>query len=150
MEQRSHSLRLEALADEVMMNASEHGRIGEVDAATHAASERPLEQFHLIDVGKHLGDGIAGDVACDAERLNPPNDACAATMPQAHLGSRAGNCRAPIVERALPMESHDRRVDLVLFEFALCEAGTQLCFCKFSTGQEGETGDVGPIGAGRH
>jgi len=71
-------------------------------------------------------------------------------VPHARLGTCAGDRRPSIIERALLVQSRNRRVDVLLLELTPCQPGAQLRLGELATGEQGETSDVGPLGAVRN
>jgi len=142
--------RVEALAKQVAMHAAEDRGVRQRRAGAQAAGERLLEQFGLVDLGEHLCDGFACQVARDPERFNLADDSRAATMLETHLGPGAGERGAAVVEGPLAAQPRDRGVDVVVVEFAPGEPRPKLRFGKLTAGKKGKAGDVRPVGVVRH
>src|SRR5712691_663642 len=146
---RRHAFGVEALTQQIAVHAAEDRRIAQRHPMTEAALERLLEERRLIDLREDFSDGLPRDIARDAERFDLPDDARASAMLDAYLGPRAGERRAAVVERAFAEQPRHRGVDILFIEFPPREARPKLRFSQLAAGQEGEAGDVRPVGV-RH
>src|SRR5258706_15447670 len=149
-EERGDASRIETLPEQVSVHASEDRRVAQRHAAAQAAIERLLEQCCFINVCEHLGNRFPGDIPRNAERLDLPDDAGPAAMPEANLRPCAGQGGPAVVKSALAPQACHRGVDVIWLELAPREPIANLGLRKFAAGEKGETGDIRPLGAARH
>src|SRR5438067_311196 len=132
------------------MHAAEGGGVAQLGAASQAAFERLPQQLGLVNLGEHFGDGLACDVARDAERFDLADDTRAAAALDAYLRAGAGERGAAVVERAVAPEPRDRLIDVIWLELAAGEPLAHLRFGEFAAGKKRQAGDIRPLGAIGH
>jgi hypothetical protein len=149
-EQSDYSRRIEALADEVSVQALHSARIAQRETAAQTSIQGMLEQLGFVDLRENLRDSLTGNVAGNPERFDAPDHPRATALTQPHLGSRTGNCGPLIVQRPLTTQSFDGVVYVLVIEFAPHQPLPELRLGKLAAREEREAGDVGPLGAVGH
>src|SRR5688572_12854868 len=140
-QRRGHFRRVESLDEQIAPDAVRRGGVGN-RAPPQALLERLLQQLRLVELGEDLGNRLARDAPVDAERLDLPLHAQAAALLDPHLGARAGESGAAVVERALAREPRDRGVDVVVLVTAPRQAAAYLRLRQLPPGEHRQAGDV--------
>jgi hypothetical protein len=135
-EQSRHRRWIEALADEITVDAPHAHRVTQSGSAAQAPFERFLEQLGFIEFREHFCDRRTRDVARDAERLNLAKHSRPAMATEAHFRARARQRRSPVIQCALATQPCHGRVDVLRKKLPFHEARPQLGLGKLSTCEE--------------
>jgi hypothetical protein len=149
-EERGDAAGIESLAEQISMDSPEDGGVAQVPSVAQATVQRLLQQRAFIDLAEYLRDGLARDIAIDAERFDVADNTRAAPMSYVQLSSRAGNGRTAIVNRLFMAKARDRGVDIVWFKLAAREPVAELSFGEFAPGEKRQAGDVRLLCASGH
>src|SRR5688572_15392043 len=138
-----HSLALEALVEQVAIEALELFVIFDRAAAQHAPGESRFEQRVRVELAEHVLHRFARHCRGDAGALDLHSDAQLAPASGRRLGSSDHFGDSRIVDGTLVLEARDRGVDL---RWRVALAGqplTDLYFGQFAAGGELQAVDVG-------
>ena len=138
-----HAGGVEALCEEVPVDPPDDRRCLERHPVPQPPVERLLDQEVFIEVAEDLGHRRARHVARDAERFDLTQRPQPPATLHVRFCSRAGQRRAPVVQRARALQAGDGRVDIVSLELAAREARPDLRFAQFSASEHLQSGHVG-------
>lgn len=123
---RQDAIGLEALTDQVAVEASEFGIIGDRGAVAQPPFDEGSQQGILVDASQRLVDGTVRRGAGDAGGSQTLTDPAAATVPDEGFGSRDGASRPDVVQAAGLAQPGDGIVDEVVGVTAAGEPLTHL------------------------
>ena len=132
------------------MDSPEDGGIAQFHSVAQAAVQCLLQQLAFIDLAEYLRDGVARDIAVDAERFDVPDNTRAPAVFYTQLGSCAGHRRTAVVNRLFMAKARHRGVDIVWCKLAAREPVAELSFGEFAPGEERQAGDVRLLCASGH
>src|SRR5688572_24388446 len=148
---RMHAARVKPLGDQVAIQSPRQRALncGALPGRrlrrrrAQLAVQRLHDQGIFVQVPEDFGDGRPRQLAIDAERLDRAQRAPPAVALHVRFGPRAGQRRAPVVERALLLQAGDCCVDLSGRELAASQSRPHLRFRQLAASEHLESGDVG-------
>ena len=125
-----HARRIESLREQVAMHAP-HGGGFLQRLVAKASAECLRDQIVFVQVSKDFSDGLASQVAVDAECFDLTQRPSSPVMLQVGFGARAGQCGAAVVKRALADQAPDGLVDVVRTKLTTLQTCAYLRFAQF-------------------
>lgn len=135
-----HAGRVEALREQVPVDAPDGRRFLERRAVPQPPVERLLDQAVLIEVAEDFGNGRPCHVTRDAKCFELAQRSQLPMTLHLRLCSRTGQRGAAIVQGALAPQTVDGRVDVARPELAAREACPDLRFAQLSAGEHLQPG----------